>query len=220
MRYELIQHPLFSGFDPDEINKLLDCLPTYTKSYKKNEFIIQEGALVSYIGVLIRGSVFMEKEDYSGNIYFYTEIPKDFLFGEVFICPQFLNSTVNYRAHSDCTILFIKYHSILQPCTKSCKCHQQLNANLINLLALKCRSLLDKIEIISKKTIRERLLAYFELLAQKEHSNEVNSPLNHKELAAFLCVNRSAMVRELHQMIEEELIASYKNKYTLLYNNY
>lgn len=217
MEYDIMNHPLFEGVDPQEMNKLLECLVTYTKNYQKNEYILQEGTAVNFIGVLISGSVFMEKEDYSGNIYFYTEIPKDYLFGEVFICPQLLNSTVNYRANTDCTILFIRYDSMLHVCCKSCKGHQQLNTNLINLLALKCRSLLEKIEVISKKSIRERVLTYLELQAQKEHSKEVISPLNHKELASFLCVNRSAMVRELHQMKEEQLIEYNRNKYTLLY---
>jgi CRP-like cAMP-binding protein len=216
MRYDLSSHPLFDSIEQQEVEKLLECLVTYTKNYKKNEYIIQEGSLVSFIGVLINGSVFMEKEDYSGNIYFYTEIPKDYLFGEVFICPQLLNSTVNYRANSDCTILFIKYDSILHLCSKCCQGHQQLNTNLINLLALKCRSLIEKIEIISKKTIRERVMAYLELQAQKEHSKEVISPLNHKELASFLCINRSALVRELHRMKEEQLINFDRNKYILL----
>ena len=216
MQYDLSSHPLFHGIEQQEVEKLLECLVTYTKNYKKNEYIIQEGSLVSFIGVLINGSVFMEKEDYSGNIYFYTEIPKDYLFGEIFICPQLLNSTVNYRANSDCTILFIKYDSILHLCSKCCLGHQQLNTNLINLLALKCRSLIEKIEIISKKTIRERVMAYLELLAQKEHSKEVISPLNHKELASFLCINRSALVRELHRMKEEQLIIFDRNKYILL----
>jgi CRP/FNR family transcriptional regulator, dissimilatory nitrate respiration regulator len=216
MDYELISHPLFEGIDHQEMKRLLECLITYTKSYKKNEYIIQEGTLISFIGVLITGSVIMEKEDYLGNNYFYTEIPKDYLFGEVFICPQLLCSTVNYRANSDCTILFIKYDNILHLCSKNCKGHQQLTTNLINLLALKCRSLLEKIEIISKKTIRERILAYLELQTIKEHSKVVISPLNHKELASFLCVNRSAMVRELHLMKEERLIDYDGNKYTLL----
>lgn len=215
MSNELILHPLFEGIHPAELGKLLECLSTFTKNYKKDEYIIQEGKAISYIGILMSGRVFMEKEDCSGNVYFFTEIPQEHLFGEVFICPRLLSSTVNYRAITDCTILFIRYDSILHLCGNNCKRHQQLITNLVNLLALKSRYLLEKIEIISKKTIRERILSYLEHLAEKEHSKQVVSPFNHKELADFLCVNRSAMIRELRQMKLAQLIDYNKNNYIL-----
>lgn len=215
MGKEFIPHPLFEGIHPSELSRLLECLPSFTKSYRKDEYIIQEGNSISYIGILISGRVFMEKEDCSGNVYLFAEIPPEHLFGEVFICPQTLSSTVNYRAISDCIILFIRYDSILHLCGDNCRDHQQLVTNLINLLALKSRYLLKKIEIISKKTIRERILSYLEHLAEKEHSKQVVSPLNHKELADFLCVNRSAMLRELRQMKLAQLIDYNKNYYVL-----
>ncbi len=211
----LEKHPLFSGIDKDDIKKLLNCLTVNKKSYRKDEYIIKIGSDINDIGLPLTGRIFMEKEDYSGNHYFYTEIQQDYLFGEVFICPDSCSSTVNYRAITDCTILFIKYDTILHTCKNNCRCHQILIGNLINLIAFKSRCLMDKIEIISKKSIRERIMTYLSLLSQKQHSHVVTSPLNHKELAGFLCVNRSSMLRELNYMKEANLIDFNRNTYTI-----
>lgn len=215
MQNTLEKHQLFAGIDTSDIEKLLNCLSVYKKSYKKDEYIIHEGNKINFVGIIITGRIFMEKEDYYGNNYLYTEIQQDNLFGEVFICPHIQSSTVNYRAITDCTILFIRYDSILHMCGKNCKCHQLLMENLVNLIAFKSRLLMDKIEIISKKSLRERILTYLLLLSRKEQSKTVTSPLNHKELASFLCVNRSSMVRELYHMKEAHLINFNKNTYML-----
>lgn len=218
MKDILENHPLFKGINKTELEKLLKCLSVIKKSYKKDEYIIHEGNQINFIGLIISGRIFMEKEDYAGNIYFYTEIHQDNLFGEVFICPHIQSSTVNYRAVTDCTVLFIKYDNILHLCKNNCRYHQRLNENLVNLIAYKCRSLMDKIEIISKKTIRERILTYLlQLSVEQSNPRQVTSPFNHKEMASFLCVNRSSMLRELHKMKEEHLLDFKRNMFHLYF---
>jgi CRP-like cAMP-binding protein len=215
MENDLEKHPLFRGIAKNDIEKLMYCLSVYKKSYKKNEYIVHTGKEINFVGIILTGRIFMEKEDYYGNNYFFTEIRQDYLFGEVFICPHIQSSTVNYRAITDCTIVFIKYDNILHMCRKSCRYHQILIENLVNLLSIKSRSLMEKIEILSKNSLRERILTYLTQLSLNDHSNIVTSSLNHKELAKFLCVNRSSMIRELNQMKELKLIDFNKNTYVL-----
>ncbi|ROR27475.1 CRP-like cAMP-binding protein [Mobilisporobacter senegalensis] len=212
----LQKHPLFEGINKSEIEKLLQCLKVYKKTYRKDEYIIYTGNKINFIGIIVTGRIFMEKEDYNGNSYFYTEIKHNNLFGEVFICPHIQNCTVNYRAITDCDLLFIKYDNILHMCRKSCAGHKKLIENLINLIAYKSRSLMDKIEILSKKSLRERILTYLMQLSFEKQNPTITSPLNHKELSEYLCVNRSSMIRELKRMKQDGLIDFDKNVYTLL----
>jgi CRP-like cAMP-binding protein len=208
-------HPLFKNIEKKEIEKLLQCLDIHEKKYKKDEYIVLEGNLINFVGIIVNGRIFMEKEDYFGNKYFYTEIEQHSLFGDVFISPHIKSSTVNYKAITDCTVLFIKYDNIMHFCEKNCDYHKQLLENLINLIALKSRTLMEKIEIISKKSLRDRILTYLALLAEKQQSNNVISPLNHKEMAEYLCVNRSSMLRELSNLQKDDVIDFCKNNYSL-----
>ena len=211
----LKNHPLFKNIVEDDISKLISCLDIYEKDYLKNEYIILVNNKIDFIGIVVHGTIFMEQEDYYGDKFFFTSLPKNNLFGEIFISWDVLDCSVNYRAATDCSIIFIKYATILNSCSKGCDCHKQLIENLVNLMALKSRNLIEKIEIISKKTLRERILSYLKILSKKQNSNRVTSNLNHTELADFLCVNRSSMLRELKKMKSEKIIDYNKNVYIL-----
>lgn len=212
----LEKHPLFNNIDRNDLKRLLECLDTYERSYEKNEYIILEGSLINFIGIIISGRVLIEKEDYLGNEYIYAEIEKDNIFGEIYIGPTIQSATVNYKAMTDCSILFIRYDSIFRDCRKNCSYHKVLLENLIKLMAYKSRILIDKIDIISKKSLRERIMTYLLLLAEKQRCKTVISHLNHSEMAEFLCVNRSSMMRELARMKQEGIIDFNRNQYEIL----
>lgn len=209
-------HPLFEHMSKESIERLLNCFDVQIKNYKKDEYIVLAGGRIDFIGIPLTGQVFMESIDYFGNSYIYTEIRQNSMFGEVFISSPAQRSTVNYKSITDSSILFIKTEPILHLCKNNCPYHQILIENLVSLLAQKSRTLIDKIEIISSKTIRERILIYLFKLSDLQKSRTVISPLNHKELACFLSVNRSSMQRELHQMKEDHLIDYNKNLYVLI----
>lgn len=208
-------HPLFEKVSKTEMPDLLKCLDAYLKFYKKDEYIILSGNTINFVGLILKGRVFMEKEDYNGNKYFYTEIKETNIFGEVFIGSEAGNCTVNYKAITDCCILFIHYDLLLKTCKKDCIAHKYVQENLINLIASKTRMLMEKIEIISKKSLRDRILTYLSLLMDKSNKNIVRSPLNRQEMAEFLCVNRSAMIRELKRLKEEGIIDYYSNSFII-----
>ena len=69
---------------------------------------------------------------------------------------------------------------------------------------------------MSKKTIRDKLLSYFNSLATKASSNYFEIPFNKTELASFLSVDRSAMSTELTKMKEDGLIDFDKKQFRLM----
>lgn len=215
MLTSLKNHPLFRNISEENIKLLTDCLDIYEKEYLKNEYIILENNKIDFIGIVTQGSIYMEQEDFFGNKYFFTSMPKNNLFGEIFISYDIIDCSVNYRATTNCKIIFIRYASILNKCQKSCIQHSQLIENLINLMAYKSRILIEKIGIISKSTIRQRLITYFKILSKKQKTNTIISNLNHTELADYICANRSSMLRELKNMEKDGLIKFKDNTYHL-----
>ena len=145
------------------------------------------------------------------------------LFGESFAVQKDISSSVSYKAAEDSKILFLAASNIIHSCPNSCHFHAQISTNLFHLLGTKNRKFIDKIEILSKGTIREKLLAYISLLAQTQHSKYLHSPLSRAALSEYLAVNRSAMIRELYKMRDEGIIDFDKNKYyikQIIYNKY
>ena len=74
-----------------------------------------------------------------------------------------------------------------------------------------------RIELLTKKNIRDKLLSYFDILSNKQLSKRFSLPLSLTDLADYLSVDRSAMMRELSHLIEEGFIDKKGKKITLLY---
>ena len=97
----------------------------------------------------------------------------------------------------------------------ACAFHHQLIENMVSLIANKNRELMRKVEIVSQRTIREKLLAYLSIQSQINASRDFEIPLGRVELAEYLCVDRSALTRELVKMKAEKLINYEKNRFQL-----
>lgn len=231
-RYALLRnHPLFSGIDEEGIRQLYTCFDFRQAYFHKDEYIALEGDPITYVGVVLSGTVLMEKSDFQGNNFFFTEIRVGELFGDTFVGLRVRSSTVNYKAMTDCTVLLFQYHDTRLYCQKNCRCHLIFAENLMYLLALKTRTFLAKLEILSTRSLRDRIFRllrimeeYPEILGlhgthrqEKElKKNQVFVPLNHTELAEYLGVNRSALVRELRRMQDEHLLSLDHHIYTLI----
>ena len=89
--------------------------------------------------------------------------------------------------------------------------------NLFDIVNSKCKENNDRIRILTKKTIRDKLLAFFENEYKKSRSKYIYVPTNLKDLADYLSINRSAMFRELKYLKEEKFIKIDGKRITLLY---
>lgn len=70
--------------------------------------------------------------------------------------------------------------------------------------------------VLTRTSIRERVMVYLMLQVERQHSYTVRIPFTQEELAAFLCVNRSRLSRELNRMRAEGLIDYEKKTFTIL----
>lgn len=227
---DIKKHPLFNGIDDDGMKQLFECFSFHHARFQKNEYIVLEGDPVTYVGLVLSGTVLMEKSDSQGNNHFFTEIRVSELFGDAFIGSTVRSSTVNYKAMTDCSLLIFEYKNTRTFCQKNCRCHMLFSENLMYLLALKTRSFMAKIEILSTKSLRGRILRFLNIMedypdivglkASRQQisrlkKNQVFVPLNHTELAEYLGVNRSALVRELGRMKSEEILSFNRHIFTL-----
>ena len=104
----------------------------------------------------------------------------------------------------------------MHPCAKVCPHHTRLLENLFLLSAEKNRQLSVYTDILSKRSLRQKLLAYFDTLRKEAGSNTFTLPMSLSSLAEYLCVDRSAMMREIKSLREEGFLASDKRTFTLL----
>ena len=210
---ELEQIPLFENIGPGELPRMLRCLGTVKKRFRRAEFISLEGDRPGQAGVLLRGAVRMIQEDARGNQVLLDSVGEGDLFGESFICAEERGSSVSFQAASDCTVLFLPLCRVLRTCSASCEFHHRLIENLAKIMARKNRLLLERLEILSRRTIRERLLTWFAQQARESGNGRFTCPMGRLEMAEYLCVDRSALTRELARMKREGLVDFSRNTY-------
>ncbi len=213
---EEIQSALFEGISIQDRRALLGCMGYRVRTFPKGSFVAMEDEKINQIGIILSGTVDMVKEDLWGNRTMLLRMKKNEVFGETFACGDHGNSTVTFVASQTAEILFLPFCRVTRCCTNSCEFHHRLSDNLVGIMANKNRELMRKVEVVTKRTTREKLLAYLSIQGQLQGSSTIDLPLSRVELAEYLCVDRSAMTRELMKMQQDGLIAYEKNRFKLL----
>ena len=213
--FEAAKHsPLCSGIGFSDFEGLIRCMEAKTRNYNKGDVILLSGDTVNSIGLIISGSAKVIKEDMDGNITILTELTVSETFGEVFACAGIDRSPVTVQASEKCEILFLNYRKVITSCSSACVFHSRLIENMLKLIAQKNLLLNQKIEILSKRTTREKLFAFFDM--QRGMAKKFSIPYNREEMAHYLCVDRSAMSNELCKMRDKGLIKFHKNSFELM----
>ena len=211
-----VRSPLFAGIETADMEGMLGCIGYHVKDYKKGEIIAFEEETINHVGVVLAGSVDMLKEDVWGNRTMLVRTYPQDVFGETFACGEDSLSVVTFAAAEDSKVLFLSFCRVMHTCTYACQFHQTLIENMVRLIARKNRELMRKVEVVSKKTLREKILAYLSIQSQAQGSSRFEIPLGRVEWAEYLCADRSALTRELAKMKDEGLISYNKNFFEIL----
>lgn len=205
---------LMQGLNKQEIGLILNCLQAKTKRYEKGETIFHEGEKMEEIGIIFSGAVTIQRNDYWGNRSIVALLGEMDVFGETFAC---LNqaSDVQVIAEESSEILFLQVNRVLTTCSSSCQFHNRLIRNLLEICARKNYQMNVKVDILSQKTTREKLLTFLSRQAIRLGKQQFEIPFNRQQLADYLSVDRSAMTVELGKLKKEGIIDFQKNVFTL-----
>lgn len=213
---QLSRSALFEGISQTETRELLGCLRARKMSYTKGNFVVRPGEHMSAVGVVVDGAVFIGTEDFWGNSNLTAYVGKSGVFGEAFACLANQGSTVQVRAAQDCAVVWLEARFMLEVCSAVCGYHQRLVRNVLSSVSRKNMMLARKVECLSQRTTREKVLAYLSSKAQEAASAEFDIPFNRQQLADYLAVERSALSATLSKMQRAGEIRYSKNHFELL----
>jgi len=195
---------------------LLACLSCRRQTYEKGSYILMAGNRVVDIGIVLSGRALVLKEDFWGNRTILSEIEASNLFAEAFSCAGEEALPISVMATEPTEVLFLDYRRIVTSCTSACVFHTALIQNMLQVVARNNIMLVEKIEHITKRTTRKKLLSYLSEQARLKGSHRFEIPYDRQELADYLAVDRSAMSAELSKMRDAGLLRYHKNTFELL----
>lgn len=193
-----------------------NCKNVQKKSFKRNQTITTYIQKRNQICIILNGEADLVRYDLNGDKSIIEHFTKNDIFGEAFYIVT-TNNELYVEAKKNCEVLFFNYDNIHQKCRNNCKFHQILSENFSNLILNKVMDLNTRVEILTKRSIREKLRGYFNILSNRNFSKTFTLPFSLTDLADYLSVDRSAMMRELKCLKDEGFIRKSGNKITLLY---
>lgn len=206
---------IFDGISQEELARMLHCFEAQKCTFQKGQTILTYNDQLQKIGILLSGKAHLFCIDYDGTYTLLERFEEHDLFGELFALPL---SNLEYIVEADgkCEVLFIRYSSLIKRCKNACEHHSQLVDNLFHLSTRKTQALSFRINLLSSRTIRHKLITYLHYMQGKTGKSTFLMDMSLTDLASYLCVDRSSLMRELRAMKQDGLLESKGRQITLL----
>lgn len=191
---------------------LRECFSPVSRTYNRGEIITICSPENDTIGIITSGTAYLSTLNAEEQRRIIDYYQKGNVFGKHFL-PDTEENLFYVMAKTNCTVEFIKYKKLINCCEKRCAKHVAFIDHMIMTTA---RKSLVHIDILCQRTLRSKLISFFEYLSAEENSHKFTLPLPLSDLADYLAVDRSAMMREIKKLNEEGIISSDKRKVTLI----
>lgn len=205
---------IYKNIEKKDLKKLLNTLQSSTLFYKSDQTIAYSIGNRNLIGIIEEGNAKLLRYDYDGTRTILDEMNIGDIFSDMFLSSD--SGELSVIATTDCKVTFIEYDKLIEEC-KTSKIAPLLVDNLVRLITNILVKRNERIELLTRRSIRNKLLRYFELEGKKNNSKTFNLRYSYTDLADYLSIDRSAMMRELKNLKEDKLIEDINKKITILY---
>jgi len=191
-----------------------NCCSRTAAKYAAGEKIMLIKELGGKIGVIDKGCIIISYVDSDGRNNIMEFLTEGEPFGDFFysLLPD---QEYTVTAETDCSVTYYDYFKILDCDEATCTNHPRLMREMLIMSARKAKDLSIHLNILSQRTLRGKIMAFIEYYCEQKKSKKVTIPMNMSSLAEYICVDRSAMMREIANMNKEGIITSVGREFTL-----
>ena len=213
---ELEKSPLFQDISYEEYRRMLTCFQAVQRSYRPDDLIYDFSMPKNdAVRIIAHGSAALIRIDEEGVATVLEELTPGGVFGRTLAFAGSGEDSLEVVCRTPCDVLFIDYPHILKRCENACHHHSLLVQNMLRLMSDKAQALSERVDVLSRRSIREKLLCYFRQLSDKNGNGTFMLPFSLSTLADYIATDRSAMMRELKRLREEGMVQSDGRKFTL-----
>lgn len=198
--------PIFEDMPDMKLDHIIDIAKPFYADYGKCNLLVNENEVFSSLVTVISGKFISVRNDRSGKSAIIREYAEGEMIGLDILCSKGMTSPTTIEAASGSRVLVMDIKALLAPTYPDKRLQYELQNNLMKALADDAVKNIYKIDIVTKRTIRERVLAYLLLMAKKKQSFSFHVGMDREHMAQFLDVTRSALSHELSKMRDEGLI--------------
>lgn len=210
---------LFKGIEPEDCRRMISCFDVETKKFRSGSCIADCSVKSDKIGIILSGSAEIVRYDINGVRTIIETLGEQGIFGEFFTYTSSVRNCVEIVAAKECEILFVRRSELVKRCDKACKCHSMVVENMLELMTEKAISLSERIEVLSQRTIEDKLISFLQIIEDGTDEGKIPQiPFSTTALSDYLCVNRSALQREIAKLKKSGVLTISKRKFKLSRN--
>lgn len=203
---DLQELPLFRDISAAEVDRFIENTGAVIKRYERGSRFLKAYEANSNIGVIVEGEAQVLSEDRFGNEAISHNLERGAMLGSTSAILPKVPYTTNIEALTDVLVLWVPYRALLTAGPKLGRTHGIVMKNLLEAFCRKNLLMMEKIELLSQKTLRERLILYLLQRERRQNREKVHVP-GRVQLAKELECNRSALTREISAMRNEGMLA-------------
>jgi len=210
-----LETPLFSGFSPEEAAELAEALGGTGLSFAAGSVIAAAGQSVSLppsFLLLLAGQVQFVRYGLHGERCMIDYVMP----GSALGLPQALGGEDSYHnsilAGTDCLLLRLRLPA---PGEDAPALWSRLEQNLLRMEVARDIRLIRKIDILSGRSVREKIMIYLNYESDRCGSREFDIPLNRQALADYIYVDRTTLSSELGNMQRDGLLQVHRSHFVL-----
>ena len=193
---DIIKTPILEGITPEEQEQMRVCFGVREEAFRAGETIYDFSEGRKYLGLIAHGSAVLQRIDRQGGRAILEHLESGGVFGD----------SITVIAEEPCRVWFMQDEHMTRRCERACAHHSRLVENMFHIMTEKAAALSERVEVLSRRSIREKLLCYFGLLAGQRQRQSFQLPFSLSALADYISADRSAMMRELKKMKDERLV--------------
>lgn len=212
----IAQNELFADLDEAALSEALSILQAAASVYKKGEFLQQTGKRMPRFALVLSGAVQVCTDDIEGNRMIMADVSEGGTFGESLSFLKVSESPVYIVAAQQAEVLWLSTDALFKGDANPLV--RKLEARFTAMLAKRTLSMNNRIQVLSKLRLRDKLITYFTEMAGTTGQNTFTISMNRDDMAAYMGTNRSALSRELSQMKADGLIDFYRSTFKILKN--
>jgi CRP-like cAMP-binding protein len=211
---------LFNGVDDYDCHRMFKCFNMEVKKFRTGSCISDYSKQGDKIGIILKGCADVVRYDVNGVRTIIETLGEQGIFGEYFTYPSSTRSYVEVVAGRDCEILYVRRSELLKRCENACGCHSRVVENMLELMTEKAISLSERVEVLSQRTIENKLISFLQITEDKTAEGKTPQiPFSTTVLSDYLCVNRSALQREIAKLKKSGVLTISKRKFRLTINH-
>ena len=206
---------LFKGVCSDDCQRMIVCFNTEIRKYRSGS-IIPISDTGERVGVVLSGSANLLRYDINGVRTIVETLGEQGVFGEFFTFSGSHRTSVELVAETDCEVLFFRRSELLKRCENACSCHSMVVDNLLRLMSERSIALSERIEVLSQRSIEDKLLSFLQITEDNTPEGKPPKiPFSTTALSDYLCVNRSALQREITRLKNNGTLTISKRRFTI-----